>query len=71
MAEEIGEAMNQEYGESDLSERRRKRSARGINSNVLTGGFEIQNNKEAADKMREIVNQTELHNPNKIMSDIS
>jgi len=56
MAEEISEAMNQEYGESDLSERRRKRSARGINSNVMTGGYEIQKNKEAAEKMREIAN---------------
>jgi hypothetical protein len=32
MAEEIGEVMNQEYLEEDLSERRRKRSARGGNS---------------------------------------
>jgi hypothetical protein len=68
MAEEIGEAMNQEYGEQDLSERRRnKRSARGgANNNtvVITGQFDVDE-KEAAEKIREIVNQTEIqkHHP--------
>ena len=65
MAEEIGEAMNQEYGEQDLSERRRnKRSARGVATVVMTGQFEVDG-KEAAEKMREIANQTEIqkHHP--------
>jgi hypothetical protein len=33
MAEEIGEAMNQEYLEEDLSERRLKKSARSTSKN--------------------------------------
>ncbi len=39
MAEEIGEAMNQEYLEEDLSERRLKKSARsGTSKNQEPGG---------------------------------
>ncbi len=45
MTEEIGEAMNQEYGEQDLSERRKKRSARESNK-VLTGAYELQERNE-------------------------
>ena len=62
MTEEIGEAMNQEYGEQDLSERRRKRSARG-NAHVMTGAFDLQEKNsaiQAAEKIRETGNQTEL-----------
>lgn len=38
MAEEIGEAMNQEYLEQDLSERRLKKSARSTSKNQEVGG---------------------------------
>jgi len=38
MAEEIGEAMNQEYLEEDLSERRLKKSARSTSKNQEPGG---------------------------------
>lgn len=63
MTEEIGEAMNQEYKEQDLSERRRKRSARGV-AHVLTGAYDLQEKNQAiqaAEKMRETGNQTELY----------
>lgn len=62
MTEEIGEAMNQEYGEQDLSERRRKKSARG-NALVMTGAYDLQEKSQviqAAEKIRETGNQTEL-----------
>ena len=71
MAEEIGEVMNQEYLEEDLSERRLKKSARSTSKNQEPGGggsgrsesfkqkfapiHQVQETKE-----REAINRSEL-----------